>query len=386
LPGATQSPANQVASEVVCELVTDFPLSDSLKKYLRPKEPFEAGILDLRFIDLADAENPSPGASAKLLCQQLDERLQANLQPPPDDEFEWEDGRSTQKFRYQTVIDGVSVSASRLDFTVWSPHNDGKLAADVRGQIYRPVSYGPKGTLLDAQTALERSGAMKRLTSPEPIKRIYLRYLSTCFASRVYGGPVPRITVRPVWEFLSDYHVLGDMATRQQILVDALAGVEFQQHAADAECLVRDPAGALAKSLPPDLRVLQVSKGAELYAQSRTNECYKDAPWEIEIGPAAGGSPTGRKYTAKLWIAPMQINGGQVAPGIAGEMGRRYRSLSDGSIYAWGDEKQIQAALDVLVRRSMNEMSSATQAAASAPATTAASRFLRQIRMALTKL
>jgi len=253
LPGV---PSNAVPGEITCQLVTDYPLSAAMKRFVHSDR---VGELDLSFVDLPELKDPNPDKGARLLFPQVvPEDVRSELQRISDAEFRLEYWHSKQAVRYQTVIDGIAMPASYIQFTVLGPRpTEDHVVANIRGQLYRLVSRGPAVRLLDPRTAFERSGVgrhQRSIDGDEPINRVYLHYLPTRvpYANPCPSGPLRQVTFRPVWEFFGQMHLMGDIFTGPCFRIDAVTGQAFYPTMAEAvEGIESDTSKRDGSEVPP---------------------------------------------------------------------------------------------------------------------------------------
>jgi hypothetical protein len=227
LPSPPQQP---VPEQLVCELVGDFAIPEEYRGNIRERSSTPVGKLVLDNIEVRGATSAAPLPVAEELCRRLvTSDVCAQLQRIPEAEYRAEYWHSSQKIRYQSVIDGISMPCSYAEFTVWHPTRAStQVLANVEGMLFRVASRGDSTVLLGARTAFERSHLWESVQTIEPVTRVYLRYLPKVVPG-VGSQPTRQITVRPVWCFFGNDRLVGDIIVGQRFLVDAVNGTEFRQ-------------------------------------------------------------------------------------------------------------------------------------------------------------
>jgi hypothetical protein len=220
------SPPHPVAEEIVCERVSDFAIPEEYRRNIH-RTP---GALVLRNIEIRGTTSAAPPPVAEDLCKRLlPENIRGQLQPIPAAEYRAEYWHSSQKIRYQSIVDGIPMPCSYAEFTVWHPtRTSTQVLADVEATLFRVASRGSSVVLLDARTAFERSRVWEQVKTIEPVTRVYLRYLPMVLPGP--GSPaIQQITVRPVWCFFGKERFIGDIISGQRFLIDAVSGTEFRR-------------------------------------------------------------------------------------------------------------------------------------------------------------
>jgi hypothetical protein len=217
-------PGELVPEEITCEVVSNFAVPAAWSESNR-SAPGVVRLSAVAFNPRTDSPVEAGFAQLLDLAPATDRDRLSRIGPK---EFRREYWHSPDTRRYQTMFHTIPMPESYAELTVWHP--DGRDAGQCLGSatytLYRPIAEGKMVPLLDARTAFAKSGLPGNRRPIEPIKAVYLRYLPTQHSATV-GAVLPRVTVRPVWCFFGDSHLIGDIFSGETFYVDAVTGQEF---------------------------------------------------------------------------------------------------------------------------------------------------------------